>query len=232
MNFYDPIPGPIISAICKVMADIGAVKKSNKNVHGNYQFASTDDIYAELAHKMAAANLVCLATERHCEIKRVEKDNKISQWGHFEFGFTLATPEASWTDDTAKRTLYIQILGPQSFQAAQSYAEKAFLRSLFKLPTGDMDLDSIKQAETEEDMIALAQDGQKKRKSSNAAKKDGTDKTFNEIVKAIKESINVEMLQHVRTTYANDWAEAPARWHDILEGDYETQMIKLKGQMV
>jgi hypothetical protein len=37
----------------------------------------------------------------------------------------------------------LQITGPQSFQAAQSYNEKAFLRSLFKIPTGDMDLDAL-----------------------------------------------------------------------------------------
>src|SRR5690606_40790208 len=103
-----------------------------------------------------------------------------------EFGFILATEDATWTHDSLKRSLFIQITGPQTHQAAQSYAEKAFLRSLFKIPTGDMDLDSLPQAETEEAQIALV-NGNGKRKSSAAAKRDGTTETFNEIRKRSEE---------------------------------------------
>ena len=238
MRFDNPIPGPIVKAICHVKSNLGAVKKNGRNTHGGYNFASTDDIYAECMRCMAAAGLVLLSSELHCEIKRLETTDtktgqpKTQQWAHFEFGFMLATPEASWTDEHAKRTLYIQVTGPQTFQAAQSYAEKAYLRSLFKIPTGDMDLDAYAQADTEEDMMALASNGRTKRKSSAAAKRDGTNQKFNEIRKAISESINPEMLQHVRKTYADDWAEAPSRWAELLDADYDTKMDDLRGAMI
>jgi len=64
----------------------------------------------------------------------------------------------------------MQILGPQSYMAAQSYCEKAFLRSLFKIPTGDLDLDQLPSDEPTEG----------KKKSSAAAKREGMWEQFNE----------------------------------------------------
>jgi len=63
----------------------------------------------------------------------------------------------------------MQILGPQSYMAAQSYCEKAFLRSLFKIPTGDLDLDQLPSDG--------ATEGEKK--SSAAAKREGLWDQFN-----------------------------------------------------
>jgi hypothetical protein len=40
-------------------------------------------------------------------------------------------------------------MGAQTFQAAQSYAEKAFLKSLFKLSTGEPDTETVMQATQE-----------------------------------------------------------------------------------
>ena len=162
-----PIPSSIVQAICQIMVTVEAVKKSQRNQHGGYNFASTDDIYAAVTRKMGEVGLVLLSLEDRCEIKRIEKDGKTAQWAHMEFSFILATTRDTWTDARAKRTLYIQVTGPQTFQAAQSYVEKAYLRSLLKLPTGDMDLDSMPQADNEDDQIALV--GGKKRKSSAEA---------------------------------------------------------------
>lgn len=217
-----PIPSSIVQAICQIMVTVEAVKKSQRNQHGGYNFASTDDIYAAVTRKMGEVGLVLLSLEDRCEIKRIEKDGKTAQWAHMEFSFILATTRDTWTDARAKRTLYIQVTGPQTFQAAQSYVEKAYLRSLLKLPTGDMDLDSMPQADNEDDQIALV--GGKKRKSSAEGKRDGSVKTFNELRAAISESINPEMLRHVRTSNAEEWASMPERWAATLDEDYEVKM--------
>ncbi len=50
-----PIPASIVAAMCKVQATVEAVKKSQRNQHGQYMFASTDDIYAALARKLGEA---------------------------------------------------------------------------------------------------------------------------------------------------------------------------------
>lgn len=140
-----PIPGSIVLAIAAVMSSLEAVKKSNKNTHGGYNFASTDDIYAAVTKKMGEIGFVIIAMEEAPpEIKTVtSKDGKPSQWMRVSHLFILATKDATWTDPRCRRTLTLQVTGAQSFQAAQSYNEKAFLRSLFKIPTGDMDLDAL-----------------------------------------------------------------------------------------
>lgn len=223
------IPSSIVQAICQIMITVDAVKKSQRNTHGGYNFASTDDIYAALTRKMGEVGLVCISLEDKCEIKRVEKDGKISQWAHLEFSFVLATTKDTWSDPRAKRTLYIQVTGPQTFQAAQSYAEKSYLRSVFKLPTGDMDLDSMPQADNEDDQVALA--GKGKRKSSAEGKRDGSVKTFNQIRADIQTAISSEMLQHIREAWAQEWADMPGRWAATLNEDYDVKMQELRATL-
>lgn len=212
----------IVTAIGKIQASLGAVHKSQKNQHGGYHFASTDDIYAALTKKMGEVGLVIMPLEIGHEIVKVEKEGKTVQWLKAEFGFILATTEATWHHPSAKRSLYIQVTGPQTHQAAQSYAEKAFLRSLFKLPTGDMDLDSMPQGESEDDQVALAQP--KKRKSSYGAKKDGTSEVYNEIRSDVATALNAEHLQHVRNIHNEAWQTLPAKWVELLDQEYEDKM--------
>ena len=215
-----PVHGSIVKAICAIMVTIESVKKSQKNQHGGYMFASTDDIYSAVTRKMGEVGLVILTCEDGCEIVRVEKEGKTAQWARLTFSFVLATEAGTWSDPNARRTLYVQVTGAQTFQAAQSYAEKAFLRSLFKIPTGDHDLDSMPQADNEEDLAALTQPV--KKKSSAGAKKDGTDKTFNEIKAAIVEATGQrEILKAIRFRNAEAWASMPRAWLEILDNEYE-----------
>jgi hypothetical protein len=172
-----PIPASIVKAICEVQASMQAVKKSQYNKHAGFNFASTDDIYAALTLKMAEAGLVSLCLEEHePQIKEVTKEaldksgEKVTtrqQWMKATFTFVLATEDDTWTDVRARRTLFIQITGATSFQAAQSYAEKAWLRSLFKIATGDMDLDGLVQ---DEDGEPQEGDNQKPRRGRGKAK--------------------------------------------------------------
>jgi hypothetical protein len=219
------MPPSIVKAVCRVQATMGAVSKSTKNLHGNYMFASADDIYAAVTRKLGEVGLMILPLEEHAETVRIEKDGKTSQWLKAVFSFLLATEDATWHDPRSRRTLFIQVTGPQTFQAAQSYVEKAYLRSLFKIPTGDLDLDSMPQADNEEDLLALNET--KKRKSSSAAKKDGTDRAFNEIRRHIKGAGDVEGLRFIRLSYADEWATAPARWVEILDDEYADRMQDL-----
>lgn len=230
MQRVEDIPGSIVKAICAVQASLVSVAKSQRNTHGGYNFASTDDIYAALTRKLGEVGLAIMPLELSHEIVRHEnKEGKTVQWLRAEFGFVLATEDATWTHPSAKRSLFIQITGPQTHQAAQSYAEKAFLRSLFKIPTGDHDLDAMPQAETEEDQIALAGGNGSKRKSSAEGKRDGSVKIFNQIRADIQSALNREHLIHLRETYAEEWATMPHRWAETLDEEYETKMLSFPG---
>lgn len=70
-----------------------------------------------------------------------------------------------------------------------------------------------------------------KRKSSNSAKKDGTNETFNEIRKHIKDAYgDGQKLQQIRDLYAKEWDEMPARWVEILNEEFEDAMESSRPQ--
>ena len=162
------MPASIVQAVAKIQRAVQSVKRDGRNAHGGYEYASTDAIYAAISAKMGEAGLTILTLEDDPEIKTVDGPKGPQRWCRFKFRFILATEDGTWTDASCARTLYMQVLGPQTHMAAQSYAEKTFLRSLFKLPTGDLDLD---QLPTDEEKPA-------KRKSSSQAKKDGLWEAF------------------------------------------------------
>lgn len=218
----EQIPGSIVKAICAIQSSLDAVKKSQRNAHGGYSFASTDDIYAALTRKMGEVGLTIVGLETGHEVVRVEKDGKVSQWLKAEYAFVLATETDTWSHRDARRSLYIQITGPQTHQAAQSYAEKAFLRSLFKLPTGDLDLDSMPQADNEDDQVALMQ--RRPRKSSAEGKRDGSVKVFNGLRDRIAKADGPADLMQMRSEHAETWATLPRAWAETLLEDYYVKM--------
>jgi hypothetical protein len=224
MSQVQTIPSSIVQAVCRIQASLESVKKSARNPHGNYQYASTDDIYAALTRRMGEVGLMILPLEVESEVVRFEKDGKTVQWLRAAFEFVLATPEATWSDPRSKRSLFILINGPQTHQAAASYAEKAYLRSLFKMPTGDHDLDSMPQADTEEEQADMARP--RKAKSSSSAKKDGTDVVFNELRGAISGAEGPADLANIKRQSFATWESMPARWKQILDEEFEDKMAE------
>lgn len=203
----------IVRAIAEVQASVASVKRDGRNSHGGYDFASTDAIYAALSVKMGQTGLTILTLEDEPEIKTVhtlvkenrkvltDKDgNPITepkQWAKFRFQFVLATDEGTWTDERCSRSLFIQVMGAQTFMAAQSYCEKTFLRSLFKLPTGDLDLDALPTEETP------------RKASSNGAKKDQIwEKFTGELDSATDLATVIEIEQRYTSKMPNaNWKE-------------------------
>ena len=138
------IPASIAKAIFAIMQTVDAVKKNQKNLHGGYFFASTDDIYAAVARKMGEVGLDILSLEDEIEVvTSVKADGKDSRWLRVTYRFILFTETDSWTHLKLRRTVMTPVAGPQSFQGAQSFADKSFIRHLFKIPTGDVDLDAL-----------------------------------------------------------------------------------------
>lgn len=139
-----PMPAKVSDAICIVMANMEAVAKSGKNEHGRYNFASTDDIYAALTKKMGDARLAITALEDEwAMVESKTADGKPARWLRIRYLFLLSCAGENWIEPRNRRTIFIQITGPQTFQAAESYCWKQYLRGLFKVPTGDKDLDEL-----------------------------------------------------------------------------------------
>jgi hypothetical protein len=218
------IPASIVKAICQIKSTVDAVKKTQKNAHGGYMFASTDDIYAALTRKMGEVGLSVFALENSIEVRRVERDGKTAQWLSATYNFVFATETDTWSHPQFTRTVIAQITGPQTFQAAQSFAEKAMFRSVFSLPTGDMDLDSMPQADTEEDQNDLL--APRKRKSSSAAKRDGTTDIFNDIRGAISGADGPADLHLIKKQHWSVWQAMPTRWLQILDAEFEDKLAE------
>lgn len=67
-----------------------------------------------------------------------------------------------------------------------------------------------------------------KQKSSAAAKKDGTDQRFNQIVAEFRGALSREHLQHLGEVYADEIGEMPFKWRDLCRDEYELALDQFR----
>ncbi len=228
------MPGSIVKAICAVQATIASVSKAEVNRHGGYKFTSTDDIYAAVTLKLGEVGLAIfpLELEPTQDIQSFVPvfDKEGNETGkkqitklRFRFGYMLATEQDSWFDPRSSRTLIVLHTGPQTFGAAESYCQKAFLRALFKIPTGERDLDAMPQGDTLQDQLGPER---VKRKSSAAGKRDGDDKTFKDLMAKLENPGGAIECAETWNSNAVWLSTAPSRWYTML---LEAYVMSMKG---
>lgn len=148
------VPGSIVLAMAKVMMALKTVNKDAENKHQGYKYTSVDGIYDGVRHLMAEAGLVVIPLERSC--KKTDGAREFT----LVVEFILATEKDTWQHNSLVRTVIHPINGPQSFQAAMSYCEKALFKSLFKINTGEPETeqtDPTQQAQPAKKQQAAAQ---------------------------------------------------------------------------
>lgn len=74
------------------------------------------------------------------------------------------------------------------------------------------------------------QGGEKPRKSSAAAKRDGTDKRFNEIKNDFETAASLDHLRHLGESWADEIAEMPSRWSELLRDTYEVKADEFRAR--
>ncbi|MGI9521259.1 MAG: ERF family protein [Hyphomicrobiaceae bacterium] len=210
------VPVRIASAIAAVKAGISRVARDGRNDFDKYDYASTDAIYDNVRAAMAEHNLVIICLEAEpTEIKPVKTTDKVGrdvtrQWGRFLFQFVLVCGEDTWTDARASRSLFIEISRPTAFMAAQSYAEKSFLRSLFKIPTGDKDLEQI-----DDDRSA-------KPRSQASFKKDGAE--WQQFERDVADCDDLTTLMNLQS---DAFRVFPKRWQTTIAEVVDTRKVNL-----
>ena len=137
------MPAEIAKAVIAVMASVKKLGKEGNNTFQRYKFTSVDQFYEALGPLMASHGLMDIALERSVsvEVREVADDRgtiKKSAWLMAVFDFWLFHESGAFYGPI-NRTQQVQATGAQSYAAAQSFAEKYFLRNLFKIPTGDVD---------------------------------------------------------------------------------------------
>jgi hypothetical protein len=137
------MPVEIIRAIIKITGEVKRLGKEGTNTFARYKFTSVDQFYEALGPIMSANGLMDLAEEKSVtiEIREVADERgvvKKSAWMTAIYDFWLYH-ESGVRFGPITRHIQVQATGAQSYASAQSYAEKYFLRNLFKVPTGDKD---------------------------------------------------------------------------------------------
>lgn len=130
MNAQTRVKTTLSEAITACMADITPLTKGETNSHGSYNFASVDD-FLNLTRPICA--------KHQLDIRQDEENCEITGGQVFvRYAFTL-----HHHDEMAgpyRRSIAVNAkMGSQAFGAAQSYALKQFLRSLFQISTGEKD---------------------------------------------------------------------------------------------
>ena len=143
-NNDNAMPPKVAAAVNAVMAEVPKLEKTEKNTHGNYNFTSIDDFLEALRPLCAEHGLIIIQDEESFELKQTPKsDGKMTTWLIVKFRFTLVhTSGETWACRPARTIMVNAAMGAQAFGAAQSYALKMFMRSLFQVATGEADVDT------------------------------------------------------------------------------------------
>jgi hypothetical protein len=124
----------IIAAILKTQCDILPLDKNEKNEYKDYFYASIDQYYLLVATKARENGLTWVMSETEAIV------------GH-EYTKHVYAVELQYKDGTtypnyAQISVLHPLMGAQGAGSAMSYAEKIFMRMVFKVPTGEGDADA------------------------------------------------------------------------------------------
>lgn len=152
----EQMPKEVAGAIVLVMRAIGRLVRDAKNQYGGYSYASTDAFLEAINPACAEAGLIvkprCIASDV-VTVEVFDKNTKQlvqKRMVQATYSFVLIHESgATWSDELERRTIMLDHTGPQSFGAAESYAVKVFMRSLFLVATGDKDADAQEQHQAE-----------------------------------------------------------------------------------
>lgn len=212
----DDLPGmpkEVATAVNAVMKATKRIEKGDFNQHGKFKFTSVDDFFDAVRPLMAEAGLIISSDEDHFEIIPGADDKS---WLLMRFAFTLSHASGVIWDRPQRRSIMVLAsMGAQAFGAAQSYAEKQFLRSLFKMSTGDADADSHEQSDLPK---ARPYESGLQRKSSAQAKRDGDHETIIQELAACQSEAG---LDNWFARFDERTANLPISWLDPLRDEVE-----------
>ena len=153
----EPVADGSYSGYFAVLAGVDAVPKNGYNKFQDYWYATVDDVYIAVRPLMAENCVGSVCREIGCKITASPDGKK---------NFMLARYYLALHDDkgvelqrtSGNVTIQTEYRGPQSVQAARSYAQKYWLRSTFLMETGDRDLDAEPQQNDNGTQVASAID--------------------------------------------------------------------------
>lgn len=143
------MPPEIAAAVVAVMGKVKQIGKDDENKFAKYSYVSVDKFFDHIGRLMADAGIFVVADEASTSVEvreTVDDYGKVrkSNWLVCQYEIRLYHQSGACYGPLA-RSVQVQASGPQAYGSAQSYVEKYFLRSLFKVPTGEADADADAQ---------------------------------------------------------------------------------------
>lgn len=201
-----------IMAVSKSLPDL---KKNDENESGGWKFVSIDDYYDKIARHIAGQGLFWIMREHS-----IKPDG----------GDLMITYEADLIDDEAgmfkgfwRLTIPHPFQGAQTAGAALSYADKAFMRSVFKVVTGEPDSDHL----AKNGGAKKAQVQQAPAKPKKAPAYDNPLDAFNLVKEEFVNAPSMQSLNKVLTSQAatlNYLRDAAPDLHEEAQGLFEDLM--------
>jgi hypothetical protein len=185
-----------LTALLKIAQEVPNLEKENKNAYGKYSYVSIDDYYSKVA-KIAHNN----------GINWVIKENVVQLLGNaiqFSYGFDVYSSDGEMVENFTAFSVIHPIQGAQSSGSAASYAEKLFMRTVFKCRTGEPDAD-----DTDPDAINKASAAAIAKKfapaKSSAPTKQGVSKTITEeALEAGEKNVEGEIILNQRKIFGEE----------------------------
>lgn len=124
----------IVDAVLKTQETVGRLGKADFNAHGKYNFVSIDTYYAQVASVAGANGLTWIA--------RVTSASPYGEKGiRLDYTFDLMHSSGGKLGDVFQHPIIHPVQGAQTAGSALSYADKLFMRHVFKVVTGEGDAD-------------------------------------------------------------------------------------------
>lgn len=143
------MPKDIAEGILFVMNKVGNLVKDDENKFAKYDFVGIDAFLRAVNPACVEAGIIIAQDEESFDIREsgTGKDGNPIGWLVITYRFTIAHKSGDVWDHRPRRSIMVMAnMGAQAFGAAQSYALKQFMRSLFQIATGDKeDADSHEQ---------------------------------------------------------------------------------------
>lgn len=135
-NHLVRMPKTIGTAINNITKEMQMLGKDGKNEFQKYNYASIDKFLGTVNPLAGHFGLIITQDEESCKIIT---DTQGRPWLNIVYRFILSHKDGDTWQYTPRRTIYCEMKGGQAMGAAQSYALKQFMRSLFLISTGEND---------------------------------------------------------------------------------------------
>lgn len=131
----------IIQSIIQVAKRTPDLRKESVNKHGGYNYVSIDEYYENIARIALDHGLNWHLSETASALEQVETAKGFTYVVKTTYSVSIMHEDGDYWPDYTQITVWHPLQGAQTAGSSLSYADKCFMRSIFKIATGEGDAD-------------------------------------------------------------------------------------------